>query len=179
MRVYGQNWLRCSVAEKLKAAARFGEFDGRMDLTGASYLGDCTAFHAPSGSLLIFTRDTGHHTSGWFKNPEYERFLHLSISFREPFFRTKPASFDHRLAKEWIDLFFAEHTRLIWEESPKTPEGQRLEVRHYRVVCCQHWQPFLPKGEVYSTDLTERGWKSWSEQHPGSERKEPSILYAG
>lgn len=37
--------------------------------------------HEPTGTMLLFTRDIGHHTSGWWKNPDYERCYHLSLSF--------------------------------------------------------------------------------------------------
>jgi len=177
MRVYGPDWLKASVAEKLKHASIYGEFDGVMSNANAIYLEDCKAFHSLTGTLLIFTRDTGHHTSGWFKNPDYERCLHLSLSFREPFNQQTPVQFNIALAKEWAELFFGEYTRLIWAESPKTEEGKYLEVHHYRVFCNGFWQPFIPRKEVYTTDFTEKGWRSWSELHPAE--GEPSSLYAG
>ena len=179
MRAYGQHWLKTSVAEKLRSASRSAIFYGKLDFAGSTYLEDCKAFHAATGTLIIFTRDAGHHTSGWFKNPDYERCLHLSISFHEPFDLSKQAEFSESLAQEWCDCFFGGNTRLIWEESAKSSEGKKVEVRHYRVFCDHNWQPFLPKGEVYSTELTEIGWKSWSEQYPEDDRKEPSSLHAG
>lgn len=36
------------------------------------------------GTRLLFSRDAGHHTSGWLKNPDYERCWHLSLSKAGP-----------------------------------------------------------------------------------------------
>jgi hypothetical protein len=140
---------------------------------------ECKAFHQGTGSLIVFTRDTGHYSSGWFKNPQYERCLHLSLSFREPGRLTQQAEFDKRAAAEWVELFFGDWKRLVWMESPKTPAGKQLEVMHYRVFTDEHWHPILPKGEVYSREFIEKGWKSFSEQYPSDPRKEPSTLFAG
>ena len=42
---------------------------------------------------------------------------------------------------------------------------KRAEVYHYRLFCDEGWQPIMPRGEVYSTQFTELGWKSFSELH--------------
>ena len=34
-------------------------------------------------------------------------------------------------------------------------------------ICDEAWKPIMPRGEVYSTQFTERGWKSFSEIHNG------------
>jgi hypothetical protein len=177
MRIYNANWLKWSVAEKLLKSSMLGEFNGMMTSGAAYYLESCKAFHAASGTLLIYTRDTGHHTSGWFKNPEFERCLHLSMSFREPFDMRKPRQHDWTLAAEWCELFFGESKRMAWQEGPKSDVGINLEVEHWRVFCNENWQPIHPKGEVYSLEFTKKGWKSWSELHPNL--PEPSSLHAG
>lgn len=179
MRVYGENWLRPSVVNKLRMTSLCGVFAGIADSSAQLYIGDCTAFHSASGTVMIYTRDSGHHTSGWLKNPDYERCLHLSLSFREPFQILKQASFDEKLAVEWLDLFFADAKRFAWVESAKSPAGQKWEVRHYRVFCDAAWQPMHPRGEVYSREFTEAGWKSFGELHPEDGRQEPSSLIAG
>jgi hypothetical protein len=177
MRTYGEHWLKASVASKMRTAAWLDTFDGLMTVRAQRYMDAATAFHAPSGSFLIFTRDTGHHTSGWFKNAEFEQCFHLSIHFTEPFDKSQPSQFDKSLTAEWCELFFRENARNVWIESAKTPEGQSLDVLHYRLFCDEHWQPIFPRGEVYSTEFTEKGWKSWSDLH--ADAPEPSILYAG
>lgn len=121
------------------------------------------AFHAPSGTWLIYTRDTGHHSSGWFKNPDYERCLHLSLSFTEPHRPLARRPRDYVLSDGWARLFFGDALRWAWAEPPVSARARELEVWHYRVFCDRFWLPLKPRGEVYSTEFTERGWKSATE----------------
>ena len=149
--------------ELLARALRFSveiapPFDGRGAPPGPAYI------HTDTNTGLtmcaFYTRDVGHHTSGWFKNPDYERCYHLSMSFR-------PADHDGVKAaiKELSEFVFRDDVRCAWVESAKTPEGRELGVVHYRVFCNAHWQPLIPRGEVYSAEFTEKGWRSWSEVH--------------
>lgn len=125
------------------------------------------------GSILIFTRDIGHHTGGMFRNPDYERCYHLSISFRD--LGGKPIPYDKKTARMWVEAFFRpEDLKKLWIESPKTPEGKSNDVWHYRLFCDEHWQGILPRKEVYSEEFTEVDWKSFSEIHG-----EPTPIMAG
>lgn len=119
-------------------------------------------------TTILYSRDNNMHESGWFKNPDYERCFHLSLSFWHAgrSGRIEPVPFEKRVALDMVARIFGEWQRFIWEESPKSAGGRRVGVRHYRVFCDIHWQPIVPRGEVYSRELTEAGWKSWSEQHP-------------
>lgn len=54
----------------------FGGTSATMD-----YLDKCRWFLERYDCIIIFTRDEGAHTCGWWKNPDYERCYHLSISF--------------------------------------------------------------------------------------------------
>lgn len=150
-----------------------------------AYLSRCTHFHWHTGTVVMFTSDTGHHSSGWMKNPDYERCWHLSLSFRQPFpERTGEAlasvthlgrlmrslgqhipnlPFDYRLGRAWVDAIYGETKRFAWEEGPFSSQGKELDVRHFRIFCDPRWVPILPRGEVYSRDFTEKGWRSWSE----------------
>jgi hypothetical protein len=165
MRRYGHNWLKASVVEKMRAASWEGEYYGKpVSLADRLLLNYCTAVHMASGTCLIFTRDSGHHTSGWFKNPDYERCFHLSLSFREP--ESGGLLPQNRvLAEEWCDLFFGDKKRWLWIEPPATRDGKHADVYHYRLFCDEHWQPIKPRGEVYSMEFTEKGWRSWSDIH--------------
>ena len=40
-----------------------------------------------------------------------------------------------------------------------------MGVYHYRLFCDEGWQPLKPRGEVYTRDFIEKGWKSFSELH--------------
>jgi len=112
---------------------------------------------------LIFTRDFGHHTSGWWKNPDYEHCLHLSLGFIDRAVnRNLPR--DECLSSEWCRLFFGDLVRFIWAEPPYTAIGKAIDIWHYRVFTAPDYElPVLPRGEVYSREMTERGWLSYSD----------------
>jgi len=101
--------------------------------------------------------DIGYHTSGWWKNPDYERCYHLSISF--------PGGRNNKKLEHILNKFFGNNKRLLWCEPPYSEEGKKAGVYHYRLFCDENWQPIFPRGEVYSTQFTEMGWKSFSELH--------------
>jgi hypothetical protein len=137
-------------------------YDGRATPANDMLIAASTRQEQRLGTCLIFTNDVAHHSSGWLKNPDYERCRHLSISFWD--MRTgRPRPFDQRLARLWAIAFFADEATLAWVESSKSPYGRAIGVQHWRVFCDGHWQPILPRGEVYSKQFTELGWKSASE----------------
>lgn len=142
------------------------DFDGRQTPAAARHIRRCTHYHRPTEAMIIYTRDTGMHSSGWWKNPDYERCLHLSLSFvgvegGEAY----PLQFDRRMAEHWAEAFFGSNARLCWIEPPYSPEGKARGVHHYRLFCDPAWQPILPRGEVYSRDWTPSDWLSWSDLH--------------
>jgi len=106
-------------------------------------------------ATIVFTRDTGYHTGGWWKNPDYERCWHLSISFR--------SGNEKKALKEILSNLFGSYEKFLWVESPYSEQGKSMQVWHYRLFCNENWEPIQPRGEVYNTDFTERGWKSFSE----------------
>ncbi len=106
-------------------------------------------------ATVIFTRDIGYHSCGWWKNPDYERCWHLSVSF--------PGGNEKKALNEIIKFLFSPNEKLIWVEPPYSSEGKKHDVWHYRLFCDENWQPIKPRGEVYNTHFTERGWKSFSE----------------
>lgn len=144
-----------------------GIYDGRVDSRNMKLIRQCSHLYgiAPDISVrLIYTRDSGHHSSGWWKNPDYERCLHLSISFCvNP--TDQPLPFDRKEAQKIAESFFESDARKCWVEPPYSPEGQRADVHHYRLFCDEGWKPIIPRGEVYSKELTEIGWRSFSEIH--------------
>jgi hypothetical protein len=154
--------IRCA-----KLRAQRGIYDGRVDARDMRLLRYCSHLYSiePDRSArLIYTRDRGHHSSGWWKNPDYERCLHLSISFCvNPTYAALP--FDRKRAQIIAEAFFEGDVRKCWVEPPYTPEGKRGGVHHYRLFCDPAWMPMLPRGEVYNADFTEAGWQSFSELH--------------
>lgn len=150
-----------------KLRAKRGVYDGRVDNQNMRLLRTCSHLYSINPEVsarLIYTRDTGHHSSGWWKNPDYERCLHLSISFCvNP--TDAPLPFEKGQAQTIAEAFFESDTRKCWVEPPYSPEGKRADVHHYRLFCDQTWSPILPRGEVYNREFTEIGWRSFSELH--------------
>jgi hypothetical protein len=170
-----------SVVRDIRRQANYGIARGRDDTPHErAYYRRSTWFHGATGSVVMFTRDTGHHTSGWMKNPDFERCLHLSLSFKEPIDRSpdhlinadviarlgiflRQRAFDWALAAQWASLIMHPFAHLSWCEGPFSREGKSVGVHHYRVFCDPAWVPWKPRGEVYNLDFTEKGWRSWSE----------------
>lgn len=137
---------------RIKSTALKGVWDG---CSASEYFNCCRWFLEYYPCTIIFTRDTGYHSSGWWKNPLYERCFHLSIAF--------PGGKDKNALEKIISYLFGQDRKWIWIEPPYSPEGKKKDVWHYRLFCDEQWKSILPKGEVYSTQFTERGWKSFSE----------------
>lgn len=176
-----------AVADRLKQHAETGVYHGLMSEMDTPYFEQAKGLCLAPGlsTSLIFTRDTGHHSSGWFKNPDYERCYHLSLSFWHYDIQAvslSPAPYDRKLAALWVQVFYPKWMSYVWDESnlthkeiPDTPiqwqtipeiTGQH-EIHHYRVFCDPAWQPIKPRGEVYSQEFTEKGWRSFSQQQGG------------
>lgn len=151
-------WLTELIASHVQSALR-GTWDGR-NMT--PYFSDCRRQSMFRGLSTIFSRDTGYHTSGWWKNPDYERCYHLSVSFFDPLTQ-EPRPADDEIVRKLVRGFYGVHRRLIWVEPPYSAHGKKLGVTHYRLFCDVAWQPIKPRGEVYSRELTEAGWLSYSD----------------
>jgi hypothetical protein len=145
-----------------------GLYDGRVSDNSMMLMQACShhyeqRLHDRAATILL-TRDIGHHTAGWWKNPDYERCWHLSLSQRDPAtWQTVPT--EHPFFAALADAFFGRDARLTWLEGPYSPEGKMRDVWHYRLFCNEAWEPILPRGEVYSKAFTEIGWRSFSEIH--------------
>lgn len=158
-------WERCKVVERyareLRRIAWSGVFDGTGKTEG--YLQRCIRRNMRAGLTVTYTRDVMHHLSGWWRNPEYERAFHLSVSFFEPDLGDHPIRRDPRLTKLALEAFFGKDSDKVWSEPPYTDDAKRRDVWHYRLFCDPAWEGIIPHGEVYSKLLTEGGWKSFSE----------------
>lgn len=150
-----------------KARSKRGIYNGRADAAARRLIDLCTHEWHVGFSLrviLIFTRDAGHHSEGWWKNPDYERCFHVSLSYRD---LMTDVSSGHRKdrSEEIVRAFFGDHAKRCWIEGPYSPEGKVRDVWHYRLFCDPGWQPIIPKGEVYSRENTPADWRSFSEIH--------------
>lgn len=155
-----------AVAKALRACASRSTFDGRMTPKNSAYMTLCTYDDTRTGTRMIFTRDTGHHSSGWLKNPDYENCWHLSTSpLSRAIITLRPilAELDKKILAGWVKAFFGEGVRYVWAESPKSAEGKQRGVWHWRLFADAHWKPIKPRKEVYSKDFTEKGWRSASQ----------------
>lgn len=147
-----------NLAAAMKRHADCGFFDDRN--TQTIYFAKARQIHRNSGTSLLFTRDVGYHTSGWFKNPDYERCYHLSMTFFDLESNTyRP--YEPELAEAWVRAFYGDWARYVWHEGPSSESPG--EIHHYRVFCDPAWQPIIPRAEVYTRDFIEKGWKSFSD----------------
>jgi hypothetical protein len=163
------------IAKEMMHFAKTWEFDGRSTPANMQNIRLSRCVHRESGAVIIFTRDTDHHLSGWLKNPDYERCWHLSLSpipgaIIVPSYTVE---LTQDIKRMWCEAFFGEHLRLAWAESPKSEAGKQRGVWHWRVFADENWEPILPRGEVYSSKFTELGWKSASEMFELTGEPEP------
>lgn len=152
------------LVDHLKMRSKLGVEDLKdASLRNEIYRSTCTGRHMKEGVTILLTRDTGHHTCGWWKNPDYEACIHLSLSFFDP--ETKmPRKKDRKITDSIIERVFGPTKNFIWSEPPYSEQGKRMDVWHYRVFYDpQFLAPILPRGEVYNKEFTEAGWLSWSD----------------
>jgi hypothetical protein len=163
MRKFQKGYLKTSVANYMKLRALQSQiFDGAqntfhvMDECMTHYFDVDDTVHQ-----LIYCRTKGFHSSGWWKNPDYEQCYDMSLSFRS--IDGEKLSHDHKKAKEWLGLLFGENVRLLWVEPPYYEFGKTADTYHYRLFTDKFWQPIKPKGEVYSNTWTPKDWLSYSD----------------
>ena len=161
---------REQLAAHMRATAeRWRPYDGRNTEANQRLLSMCSHYHRDTSANMIFSRDTGMHSSGWWKNPDYERCYHLSISFAavSSLIGVAPSRLPHnpKEAARWCEVLFGDDKRHLWVEGPFSDHGKAFGVWHYRLFCDPAWKPITPRGEVYSRDWTPSDWKSWSDIH--------------
>lgn len=161
VRQWDERELISRCVRHLRWAAEWFVHDG-SPLTGRLSVKCCRLQVEELGVVVMFTRDAGHHACGWWKNPDYERCYHLSLSFFDPVIRCRLPRNKGQTAL-WLDAFYGHHRQWLWCEPPYSPEGKAADVWHYRLFCNPAWEPSRPRGEVYSRKFTELGWKSWSD----------------
>ena len=140
--------------------------DGRNSPAAQRYINSCWQYHRPTETAIIFTRESGYNSGGWWKNPDYERCYHLSLRMLAFVAGTPyPLPFNSKMAARWVKAFFGDDAKLTWHEGPYTDQGKADGTHHYRLFCDPSWQPIKPRGEVYSKDWTPAEWKSFSDIH--------------
>lgn len=104
---------------------------------------------------IMLTFDIGYHASGWWRNSDYDRCYHLSISHpAHPTPGLAPAHLEPPSTAEvaaWARAAFPLHYPWTWTEPPASTLDpyRRPGVAHVRLFTDQRGQPILPEGEVY------------------------------
>lgn len=164
-----------------KARAQRGIYDGVANARAKRMIDLCTHTLLVSPietAWIIYTRDIGHHSSGWWKNPDYERCYHLSFSFRSfPGIVMMP--FRQDVAERIARAFWGHDCSKAWIEGPWSAEGKACDVHHYRLFVDKTWCPILPRREVYSKDDTPADWRSFSEIHGFTPEPEQAPFLLG
>ena len=169
------------ISAKMILVAKRYPWNGRENVQGQRILSRCRHLDRRTGASLLFTFDHGHHACGWWKNPDFERCFHLSIA--ELGLIIESAGYDAseipqltRAAREaWVHAFFEDTENLVWTEPPTSDTGKMISSWHYRVFVDSNGIPILPRGEVYSRELTEAGWLSWSDARAAESEEDEEI----
>src|SRR5262245_33705084 len=141
-----ENLISPAVVQRIRANAHSVVWDGTADTRDQPYFQRCRFVDMATGTQGLFTRDVGAHESGWWRNPDYERCLHLSLSFFDPIAREMRRQRDQRLERLWCRLLFGHKwCHLLWCEPPYSAHGRDLIVVHWRLFCTPQWTPLLPQ----------------------------------
>ena len=100
---------------------------------------------------LALTFDQGTHASGWWRNSEYDRCWHLSLSWPRP--AGPPEAPADREVRAWARAFFGRDVAKTWTEPSASPldiHGRLPGVVHVRLFLDQDNRPIQPTGEVYT-----------------------------
>lgn len=161
------------LVRRMAVKAMTGWFEGTMESLAAFAATEDLPSRSNPDEIwvrLLLSRDRGHHSSGWWRNAEYEYCWHLSISSR-PAVEARMAIIGLREDVGYVDLprveevywgrlFFGGHASMVWHEpggtDPRLPAQDRHRnkaISHLRLFLDpETFEPFIPKGEVY--DLT-------------------------
>lgn len=171
--VWGRDDLTCPLTRyqvrRLVEHAHAHPWRGNEPLTCPGHVADTTAITEPGRPVrLLLSLDYGYHQSGWFANSDYERCLHLSVSFPRPdrpkLWLPRPEIGHHipivgqdleapedAEVRAWGRVVFREHAPMSWLEPPVGPGDPYRSpgVAHLRLYLDQTGRPFIPTGEVY------------------------------
>ncbi len=160
---------------RMKKAAWAGTWNGKRQ---DAYFHSCHHGDRALGLVAMYTRDVGYHTSGWWKNPDFERCLHLSLSFVDPETEARMPK-NQKLTDALVKGIFDVNKRWLWCEPPYSDQGKKMDVWHYRLFCDAGWNPIKPRGEVYGRELTEAGWLSFSDLQASLQAQDAGAVLLG
>lgn len=129
--------------------ARANPWTGR-ELPGPRHQLMVSAIREPGRwTRLLLTFDVGYHACGWWKNEQYDRCWHLSISHPTELAVETP---DEREVFAWCRLLWKDDAPKCWiEGAASTLDPYRLpNIVHARLfVLGPDDTPIIPEGEVY------------------------------
>ena len=130
------------------ARALASPWHGQMPI-GAEHQILCSALREPGRfTRLMLTFDVGYHASGWWKNGDYDRCWHLSVSHPTQFAVETP---DEKEVFAWARRLWGEHASKCWIEGAASVfDPYRLpNIVNARLFVDEHGEPIKPEGEVY------------------------------
>lgn len=102
---------------------------------------------------IIVTYDHGYHASGWWKNSDFDRCLHMSLAWPAADFRftRRVETVTYREIIAWGEAMFGEYVKWCWIEPPASVfDPNRLSnMPHIRLFLDRQNQPIKATGEVY------------------------------
>lgn len=133
--------------QKMRFKAFLEPWDGKKDILLRYRQIFKSLTDSESFTSIIITFDVGYHNSGWWKNSQYDRCLHLSISMNDG--KNVSKSTEEEI-NAWIDLVFKDThpdaMKWLWHETG----FKHKTVDHYRLFYSKITnQPILPQGQVY------------------------------
>lgn len=132
-----------------------------QQLVSRQHVWDTDALTEPGRpTRVMLTWDKGHHSSGWWRNSDYEFCFHLSVSHPTQLMGAdlRPEAPSDAEVRAWARAAFGEHVTKTWTEPPASAlDPYRMSgVAHVRLFTDAEGHPIQPEGEVY--DL-----KPWSD----------------
>lgn len=139
-------------------------YDGDQQRNGW-IIGAATWYLPSLRAIVILTRDNLVKL-GWWKNAQYEKCLHLSISFRDPA-TLESIEWEPAAARRIVEAVFGEARRLTWWEPAYSAQGKARGVQHWRLFYAADWiTPIHPKGEPHTLNVPA-GWREWTDYQAG------------
>lgn len=171
--VWGRDDLTCPLSGRAVRRMLRHAYDhpwrGDEALTCPDHYANTTAITEPGRpTRLLLSLDYAYHQSGWFANSDYERCLHLSVSFPRP---DRPRLYragignspvptigcdveapEDEEVKAWGRVFFRDRVTMAWLEPAVGPlDPHRAPgVSHLRLYLDHAGHPMMPRGEVYT-----------------------------
>lgn len=151
-----------AAATYLKLAAARGTtltFKNRI----REYYQSCRGYHAPTGSVVVLTREEGYHSGGHWDSPEHERCVHLGLSFRDPLAPHRPIARDKALTRQWLDAIFAGEQPFLFVEAPWTSGAKVTDTWHYRLFMAPDFDVPIIEKMPARPDWAPPHWKRFNE----------------